>query len=90
MAALAPDGSVRWRFAPGGDGGVALSPVVDVEGYVYVAFGDRVYSLTPAGERRWEATVPKARDLFIAADGVLYVVSGERTLMAIRSASGSS
>lgn len=83
LTALAPDGSVRWRFALGGDGGLGLAPVVDVEGHVYVAFGDRVYSLTSAGERRWEAEVPKARDLFLAADGVLYAVSGERALVAI-------
>lgn len=89
LVALAPHGSVRWRFAPGGDGGLALAPLVDVEGNVYVAFGDRVYSLTPAGKPRWDAAVPRARDLVSAADGVLYVVSGERTLMEIRSAPGS-
>jgi outer membrane protein assembly factor BamB len=83
LTALTPDGSVRWRFAPGGDGGLGLAPLVDVEGHVYVAFGDRVYSLTSTGELRWEAEVPKARDLFIAADGVLYVVSGDQVLVAI-------
>jgi outer membrane protein assembly factor BamB len=83
LTALAADGAVRWRFAPGGDGGLGLAPLVDVEGHVYVAFGDRVYSLTSTGELRWEAEVPKARDLFIAADGVLYVVSGDQVLVAI-------
>jgi outer membrane protein assembly factor BamB len=74
LVALAPDGSVRWRFAPGGRGGWT-PPLADVDGNVYVVFGDAVHSLTAEGARRWEITVPGARDLFIAAPGVLYVTT---------------
>ena len=80
LFAVNPNGTPAWSgpFSPGGDTSLSPSAVIDVSGYIYVAFGNSVYSLNPDGSIRpgWPATIPNAGQIVIGADGVLFVVSG--------------
>lgn len=83
-------GTVRWEhtIAPSKsvDVGVASSPVVDGEGYVYFGAHDGyVYSLSPSGALRW---IFRARDdvdasPVLAPDGTLVVGAENRRLYAL-------
>jgi outer membrane protein assembly factor BamB len=76
FAALSPDGSTRWSYAPGGAvwGGAAIG----ADGHAYVAATDgTVYALGPNGDLAWEvATLTEFRaSPLLTPDGTLYVVS---------------
>jgi outer membrane protein assembly factor BamB len=77
------DGQTRWTFhAEGidpGQGGVVLDRAADV----YLGAGDLVYSLDQNGQTRWTVNVPRPSQVVVAGDGLLYVVSDQRRIVAI-------
>jgi hypothetical protein len=83
LFAINPDGTQVWTtsFSPGGDATLSPGPIVDVNGYIYVAFGDNVYSLNTNGTVRsgWPLPISNAGPIVIG-NGVLYVVSGGQKL----------
>ena len=53
--ALDFDGGLKWRLRTGGV--TESSPVIAPNGTVYLAVNKHVWGITPAGEKKWEATV---------------------------------
>lgn len=87
LFAFNSDGSNAWQqpFMPGGDASLSPGPVLDASGFVYVAFGNSVYSLTPGGTLRigWPVSINAPGTLVLASNAILYVASAGQKLYAI-------
>lgn len=79
-----PDGTLKWKFSPGGDATLSGSVILDGGDNAYVAFGNAVYSLTPSGTVRWVTGMTSPGNLVAGGPGVLYVISANRQLYAIQ------
>lgn|GEM_PF-582173 len=86
LYAVSPGGTVKWRFATGGD--VASSPAVGSDGSVYVGSGDgNLYAVYPEGQLAWSHQTggPVSSSPAIASDGTVYVGSDDHKLYAVNS-----
>ena len=91
LVALDPNGAKRWEFPQTGSlSSATTSPVVGSDGTVFVACSGGLYAVSPSGVQKWLlpgqfAGGPPA----IGGDGTLYVVDGNRNLLAVDPANGS-
>ena len=85
LYALRPDGTLKWKFAPGTTH-CSTSPAVGPDGTVFVGCqDDALYALEPAtGLKRWEFRTGDDVDSSpaVAPDGTVYVGSDDRKLYA--------
>ncbi len=85
LYALRPDGTLKWKFAPGTTH-CASTPAVGADGTVYVGCrDDGFYALDPAtGVKRWEFRAGGDVDssAAVAPDGTVYVGSDDHKLYA--------
>jgi hypothetical protein len=86
LAAVAPDGRVRWTVAAGDGPDLSPGPVLDKDENVYVGLGNSVRSFTREGRPRWATPVAAPGQMIIAADGVLCVVGERHKIYAIGAA----
>jgi hypothetical protein len=85
ISAVAPDGHVRWAFAPDGYHYSWHGPAVGPEGAVYFSIGDTLHAVNSDGTRHWSAylggygthMVPVISD-----DGRVYVAGSYPSLAA--------
>lgn len=87
--AFNPDGTLRWRYQTGSDGGkatVTSSPAIGADGTIYVGAADspglpfrsHVYALNPDGTLQWryETEGPSLSSPTLGADGTIYLGAG--------------
>jgi hypothetical protein len=88
LFAINPDGTSAWPspFFPSGDASLSPGPILDANGFIYVAFGDSVYSLNPDRSVRpgWPIAIPSAGQLVIGGSNLLYVISQNQKLYSIQ------
>jgi outer membrane protein assembly factor BamB len=85
LYALAPDGKLKWKFAPGITH-CAATPAVGVDGTVYVGcHDDALYALGPDGQKRWDFRAGDDVDSSpsVTADGIVYFGSDDHKLYAL-------
>lgn len=87
LYALAPNGTLKWRFLTGD--WVDSSPAIGADGTVYFGSWDgKLYALTPNGTKKWEYSTGVGNYIYsspaIAADGTIYVGGGDANLHALR------
>jgi outer membrane protein assembly factor BamB len=84
LYAVDPSGSVKWRFDAAG---ITGSPVIDMDGVIYLTGGGAVYAVTPDGSLKWRFAPQLPLNVLtspvLAADGTLYL-GGEFALIALR------
>jgi len=91
LMAFNPDGTLKWTFATGSDFINGLdtvsSPAVATDGSVYIASGDRLFSVNSNGTLRWsrqlDAPIPSSPA--IGSDGTVYVGTYGGRLYAVAS-----
>jgi hypothetical protein len=82
--ALTGEGKEMWSFRPAvEDARRDDGPILDRDENIYVSFAEVIYSLSPEGRLRWTTTVVSPKRL-VLGDGVLYVVSADQAIYAIR------
>ena len=85
LHAVAPDGTVRWRFE--GRGPFLLSsPAIDADGTAYVgSIDDHVYAVAPDGRMRWEHRTGNdvSSSPAIGDDGTIYFGSDDQHVYAL-------
>jgi outer membrane protein assembly factor BamB len=59
LHALAPDGSLRWTFPVQPD--VKTSPAIADDGTIYLAGDDKIFGVSPSGQKRWEAPISSSQ-----------------------------
>ena len=85
LYALAPDGKLKWKFAPGITH-CAAAPAVGLDGTVYVGcHDDALYALNPDGTKKWDFRAGDDIDSSpsVSADGIVYVGSDDHKLYAL-------
>lgn len=87
LYALAPNGSLKWRFATGD--WVDSTPAIGADGTVYFGSWDgKFYALTPAGAKKWDYSVGAGNYIYsspaIGADGTIYFGGGDANFHALR------
>jgi outer membrane protein assembly factor BamB len=85
LYALAPDGKLKWKFAPGVTH-CAATPAVGLDGTVYVGcHDDALYAVAPDGTQRWSFRAGDDVDSSpaVSADGIVYFGSDDRKLYAL-------
>ena len=85
LYALAPDGKLKWKFAPGVTH-CAGTPAVGLDGTVYVGcHDDALYAVGPDGALRWSFRAGDDVDSSpaVTPDGVVYVGSDDHKLYAL-------
>jgi outer membrane protein assembly factor BamB len=91
LYALAPDGSLKWKFASSGPGGRAAhctgAPTVSTDGStIYVGCqDDTFYAVASDGTKRWDFRTGDDVDgaAAVGADGTVYFGSDDRKLYAL-------
>ena len=94
LYALNPNGTLRWKFATGGD--MLATPALDAAGNIYLATysTSRVISLTPAGVQRWvyagvTVTNGISSSPCLSSDGTtVYLGATDRKVHALDAATG--
>jgi hypothetical protein len=76
--AINPDGTVKWRYTPVGQGQVLSSPAIGDDGSLYVGAGGGFYALTSSGQLKWKISEPGGviSSPAIGKDGTVYYVAG--------------
>lgn len=85
LYALAPDGTLKWKFAPGVTH-CAAPAAVGLDGTAYVGcHDDTFYAVAPDGSKRWDFRAGDDVDAApaVALDGTVYVGSDDRKLYAL-------
>ena len=91
LMAFKPDGTLKWTFATGSDFINGLdtisSPAVATDGSVYIASGDRLFSVNADGSFRWSRQLdgPIPSSPTIGSDGTVYVGTYGGKLYAVAS-----
>jgi hypothetical protein len=92
LFAIKSDGTSVWSkpFSPGGDVSLSPGPILDSNGFVYVGFGNSVYSLNPDGSQRngWPVTVQSVGPILLGGSGIIYAVSNGQKVYSITNSSG--
>ena len=86
LYALAPDGKLKWKFAPGVSTHCAATPAVGLDGTVYVGCrDDALYAIGPDGQKRWDFRAGDDVDSSpaVTAEGIVYVGSDDHKLYAL-------
>lgn len=85
LLAVAPDGTVKWRFRAGRE--IQSSPAIGDDGTIYFGSRDRhFYAVTPAGTLKWQFATGAWVDASpaLAADGTIYFGSWDKNFYALR------
>jgi hypothetical protein len=77
LVAVTTSGTRRWEVRAPVPALLALGPLVDRDENLYTFDETDVLSLTPAGATRWRVPLRGVRHIAIAAEGLLYAVSGD-------------
>lgn len=85
LYAIAPDGTLKWKFSPSG-AHCASTPAIADDGTIYVGCqDDTLYAVTPTGQKKWDLRMGDDVDSSpaVGADGTIYVGSDDKKLWAI-------
>jgi hypothetical protein len=79
------DGSLKWTFALDEVYNMAISPIIDAQGTIYVpsTLGRYLNAINPDGSLKWKMTLDAATSLAMGADGTIYIGSKDEYLCAI-------
>ena len=85
VTALAPDGTVRWRYLPQRKVHCGGAPSIGLDGAVYAVCQDALIALNYDGSKRWEWFAPAEIDQppALAPDGTAYLGCDDRKLYAL-------
>jgi len=82
--AVTHQGNLKWKYAA--DGGVLGSPVVGVDGTIYIATSGTIHAISPDGSAKWKVKMGQScmTSPVLAADGTMYI-GGDIGLFALNS-----
>jgi len=88
LCAVAPDGTVKWKYEVDYGSFMETSPAIDADGTIYVgSSGGSVYAVNPDGTLKWEYEVASGYKMFsptIGPDGTLYIACQDDCLYAFQ------
>jgi len=72
LYAVNPNGTLRWEKTGSGNN---ASPAIDLDGNIYFASIDTIYSITNEGVVNWNYFIPSSRSISIDPNGTILVIA---------------